>query len=150
MFYHPTFSTPDYHLRSGYLLPGVRAGMCDMSCLAQCSSVPTLSDVSLLVLAPCGVQLHVYQWLDVRPGPHTSLGPHSISRRGADTRHRDRNESRDQAEPSGRLASGSGPTPAWLVTRVLPTLGPGGAGYLQYNPSYCGVSIGRCQHPGPP
>ena len=35
-------------------------------------------------------------------GPHTSLGPHSISRRGADTRHRDRNESRDQAEPSGR------------------------------------------------
>ena len=63
--------------------------------------VPTLSDVSsLLVLAPCGVQLHVYQWFDVRPGPHTSLGPHSISRRGADTRHRDRNESRDQAEPS--------------------------------------------------
>ena len=100
MFHHPTFSTPDYHLRSGYLLPGVMAGMCDMSCLAQCSSVPTLSDVCLLVLAPCGVQLHVYQWLDVRPGPHTSLGPHSISRRGADTRHRDRNESRDQAEPS--------------------------------------------------
>ena len=123
---------------------GICCSVCDMSCLVL--RVPTLSDVSsLLVLAPCGVQLHVYQWLDVRPGPHTSLGPHSISRRGADTRHRDRNESRDQAEPSvpGPWPSGWDRADTRLAGDSDIADTGASAGYLQYNPSYCGVrSIG--------
>lgn len=144
MFHHQTF----YRFCLHHLRSECQGRRCDTYELPGAIS-PELSDVFPPSAAPAwqpSVQLRVYQWLDVRPGRthHTGHTSPCLLTPRHSTRERKPTRALCLLLPLTRprwLGSGRQPAPAPLaVTRDIAGA-RARAGYLQYNPSYCRVTI---------